>query len=140
PPALQSNAAQPLVEEALRLAARNIGADLEDAGVELPHRANETIDLVPIGDAARDRAVRGDVCRRPRARKPERAGPDRFGDRCLPRAQIVLIRALIARAPAHRAHRPRRVPDIHAVIEPLWQAFDFSQVFGEALPIAADAA
>ena len=56
-------------------------ADLENAGVELRHRAGQPVDLVPIGNAAGDRgAVRRDVRRRARGRKPHRAGPDRLVD------------------------------------------------------------
>jgi hypothetical protein len=65
-------------------------------------------------------------------------GVDRLADRVLHRAQIVLARRFLEAALAHRVHAQRRVADIHAVIEPLGQAFDICQVFGEGLPGPVD--
>ena len=125
PLAGERHLAQPLEEGAMLGTAADVRPDLEDAGIELGHRRQDAVDLLPFGDAARDRrVVRRHVGRGARAREAERAGLQRLLHGRAMRVMSSSVAFSRKRAAAHDVHAQRRVADIHAVVDRLGQALD----------------
>ena len=80
-------------------AARNVGADLEDAGIELGHRADDAVDLLPFGDAAGDGVSSGVTC--VEARELEKPRAPAFNASCTRAAMRLMSSSVASRsAPA----------------------------------------
>ena len=140
PSGLHRHLLEPGEESALRLAAGDVGADLEHTGVQVRQRAHQAIELRPVGDPARHgRVVGRDVGRRPRAREAHGAGAHGFLHRGDHAGQVVLGRLLGQGAPAHDVHAQRGMADVRAVVDRLRQPVDGRQILGEGFPGPVDA-
>ena len=124
----------------MRLAARDVRADLEDPGADLGHRTDQAIELRPLGDATRDRRiVRRHVRRRARAGEAHRARAHRLLHGGGHAGEISVGGRLMESAFAHHVHAQRGVAEIRAVVDRLGQAVDGREIFREALPRPVDA-
>ena len=136
----QRHLTQPREERTMRRAARDVGPDLEDSGVEFGHRRHDAVDLLPFGDTAGDgRVVRRHMGRGARTREAHGPCTQRFLHEIGHANHLVLGRLLGEGPPAHRIHAQRRVADIHAVVDRLGQALHGREIFREGFPRPVDA-
>src|SRR3989441_10051611 len=90
-----------------------LAGQLEEAGVQVAHHADEPAHLVPRREPARDRPAVGRlVDRRARGREADRAGADRVAELALHRVEVVLARRLLERALAHDVRAERAVAEV----------------------------
>ena len=140
PAGVHRDAAEFLQEGALGGAAGDIGAELEDAGIQPAHDGRQMGQLAPVRHPARHRpAVRARVGDGARGGQPHRARAERLLDDPRHRLEVIVGRKLVQRARAHRIHAQRRMADIGAVIDRLGQRLHRRQIFREGLPGPVDA-
>jgi len=123
-----------------QLASDRLAGQLEDAGVQLAHRADQPPHLVPCRQPARHRPpVRRLVDGRARRGEADRAGLDGGAQLPLHRAQVVLGGRLLEGALAHHVAAQRAVADVAGVVDPLGQGVDRVEELGKRRPRPADA-
>ena len=99
------------------------------------HDADERCDLVPVGEAAGDRAVVGRlVVRRCDGREADGAGAQRVAQLARHRREVVLGGLLLEGALAHGPGAQRGVADVAGVVDALGQPLERVEVLGEGLP------
>src|SRR3989441_8512691 len=129
--------AQPRI---VRGAVDALAGDLEEAGVQLAHDADQSPHLVPGRQAAGDVTSVGCLGgRRPGGREPDRAGADGVAHLALHRLEIVLAGRLLERPLAHHVGAYGRVADVAPVVDALGQGVEAVEELGEGGPAPLDA-
>jgi len=117
-----------------------LAGQLEEAGVQVAHHADEPAHLVPRREPARDRPAVGRlVDRRARGREADRAGADRVAELALHRVEVVLARRLLERALAHDVGAERAVAEVARIVDALGQSVETVEELGERRPLPLDA-
>ena len=112
---------------------------LEDAGIQLTHGADEPPHLVPGRRATgHGPAIRRLVARRARRGEADGAGADGVADLTLHRLKVVLGRGLVERALAHDVRAHGGVADVAGIVDALGQGIEDVEELGIRGPAPLD--
>jgi hypothetical protein len=114
--------------------------ELKDTDPGILHRMHEPPNLVPRGDPGCDRAIVGRlVSGIERGGEPDGTGVERFTDRMLHDANLVLGRLALERRVPHHVRAQRGVTDVRGVVDAHRQGVERIEVLGECFPLPMDA-